>query len=657
MRRIAPIAVAVCAVLATLVVSVTPARAASSVPMWSPLNPAARSDASMVYDPGLGKVVLFGGLASDGTTVLADTWTGNGTTWSQATPASSPSARSDYAMAYDPALSEIVLFGGLSSSSDSSALADTWAYNGTTWTPLSPTMSPSPRAFASMAFDPTLGASGELVLFGGVSTGGAPLGDTYAFNGTTWAPLTPSKSPSPRSDASMAYDTGTGNVVLFGGLDASSTPLSETWSFNGTTWTQASPSASPSARSDAAMAFDPALGASGELVLFGGISATTTLADTYTFNGTTWTNVPSSVSPPGRSSAALAYDAATSELVLFGGLDGNGNTLGDTWLSNGTTWVAATPPARSDYAMANDPALGGPVLFGGLASDGITPLADTWVYNGTNWIQKVPTKSPSARSFASMAYDQASGQLVLFGGLDVNSNVLGDTWVYNGTTWTELSPPVTPGPRSDASLTYDPTLGELVLFGGLDTSSNTLGDTWTFNGTTWTPMGPPARSDYASAYDSATNQLVIFGGLDVNGNTLGDTWVETGSTWTQITSPGPTGRAYASMVYDAAIGKVMLFGGLDTNYEHARGHLGLQWHELVEVSFGPADCSPPARSDAMMAYDSCYREAGPLRRDSRVGDRAAGHLGPSTAHNLAEAHPRDQAAGVAPTRPWPTTLQ
>ncbi len=98
-----------------------------------------------------------------------------------------------------------------------------------------------------------------------------------------------------------------------------------------------------------------------------------------------------------------------------------------------------------------------------------------------------------------MAYDQASGQLVLFGGLAAdNATALGDTWVYNGTTWTELSPPATPGPRSDASLTYDPTLGELVLFGGFDVNCETpSGTLWTFNGTTWTPMGPPARSDYA----------------------------------------------------------------------------------------------------------------------------------------------------------------
>ena len=269
-----------------------------------------------------------------------------------------------------------------------------------------------------------------------------------------------------------------------------------------------------------------------------------------TYNGTTWTYLPTSPSPPGRSSAAFAYDPATSELVLFGGLDVNGNTLGDTWLSNATTWVAATPPARSDDAMANHPALGGPVLFGGLASDGVTALADTWAYNGSTWVQKVPTSHSASelRLDGLRPGERPAGSLRRPSRRQCHRVA---TRAYNGTTWTNLSPPLDPGPRSDASLTYDAALGELVLFGGLDTNDDTLGDTWTFNGTTWTPIGPSARSDYASAYDSATNQLVIFGGLDVNENTLGDTWVESGSTWHQISGPEPAARSYASMVYDA----------------------------------------------------------------------------------------------------------
>ena len=46
----------------------------------------------------------------------------------------------------------------------------------------------------------------------------------------------------------------------------------------------------------------------------------------------------------------MAYDAATGTVVLFGGLGGHGD-LGDTWTWNGTTWTQQAPsdqPARPD---------------------------------------------------------------------------------------------------------------------------------------------------------------------------------------------------------------------------------------------------------------------------------------------------------------------
>ena len=63
----------------------------------------------MAYDPGTGQLVLFGGY--DGG-FLDDTWTWNGSTWTQMTPATSPPARDSASMAYDPGTGQLVLFGG-----------------------------------------------------------------------------------------------------------------------------------------------------------------------------------------------------------------------------------------------------------------------------------------------------------------------------------------------------------------------------------------------------------------------------------------------------------------------------------------------------------------------------------------------------------------
>lgn len=118
-----------------------------------------------------------------------------------------------------------------------------------------------------MAYDP---ATRTMLLFGGHSDRYPYLGDTWIWNGTTWTKLSPSTSPLARSDAPVAYDAATRTVLLFGGEGMISEGeyggLSDTWSWNGTTWTKLSPAASPAARYGASMAYDPGTNA---MLLFG----------------------------------------------------------------------------------------------------------------------------------------------------------------------------------------------------------------------------------------------------------------------------------------------------------------------------------------------------------------------------------------------------
>jgi serine/threonine protein kinase len=298
----------------------------------------------------------------------------------------------------------------------------------------------------------------------------------------------------------------------------------------GSTWTALSPATSPSARAGTALAYDPA---TSQLVLFGGLAshAGTFSNDTWTWNGTTWTQRFPATSPPARYLASMAYDPAARQLVLFGG-DSNstGGYLNDTWTWNGTTWTqrfpATSPPARNAYdSMAYDPAARQLVLFGG--SDG-GALNDTWTWNGTTWTQRFPATSPPARSGASMAYDPAARQLVLFGGVGQTSGgYLNDTWTWTGTNWTQLAPATSPPDRYIACMTYDPAARQLVLFGGYNGLA--LDDTWTWDGTTWiqrsAATSPPARDQAATAYDPATSQIVLFGGFsNSSGSFLRDTW-------------------------------------------------------------------------------------------------------------------------------------
>src|SRR5262249_53207146 len=81
---------------------------------WSPVNPPvqppARANSSMVYDPVSKKVVLFGGDRLN--EMLADTWTFDGKTWEQRKPKLSPSPRAGHAMLWLPKAKKILLLGG-----------------------------------------------------------------------------------------------------------------------------------------------------------------------------------------------------------------------------------------------------------------------------------------------------------------------------------------------------------------------------------------------------------------------------------------------------------------------------------------------------------------------------------------------------------------
>ncbi|MGA2805488.1 MAG: kelch repeat-containing protein [Acidimicrobiales bacterium] len=267
------------------------------------------------------------------------------------------------------------------------------------------------------------------------------------------------------------------------------------------------------------------------------------------------------------------------------------------------TWTrlspSTSPPARDSASIAYDPATGNTVLFGGSANG--SDLNDTWTFNGTTWTHLSPATSPPARSYASMAYDPATGNMVLFGGSGVSSE-LSDTWTFNGTTWSQLSPAASPRARDGASMAYDPATGNMVLFGGEADSVN-LSDTWSFNGTTWARLSPatsaPARWYASIAYDAATQDLVLFGG---SGDTsdLSDTWTFNGTTWTELApATSPPVRDSAFMDYDPVTGNVVLFGGsgASSDLSDTWTFNGTTWTQLSP----PA--SPLARDSGSMAYD------------------------------------------------------
>jgi hypothetical protein len=75
----------------------------------------------MAYDPALHAVVLFSGFIN--TQVYIDTWTWNGSTWTQVMPTNVPTGRFAFGMDYDPIARGPIIFEGFSTGF---ALSDTW---------------------------------------------------------------------------------------------------------------------------------------------------------------------------------------------------------------------------------------------------------------------------------------------------------------------------------------------------------------------------------------------------------------------------------------------------------------------------------------------------------------------------------------------------
>ncbi len=239
------------------------------------LSPLSRFNPGACFDPIRQRVVMFGGRT--GNNMLGDTWVWDGQVWSNVTPAASPTPRHEPSMAFDAARGKVVLFGGLQDLGVAFA-NDTWTWDGSAWTLESPAGPvPSPRYYADLAFDHV---SRRLILFGGWAFPGVALNDTWAWDGATWTQLSPLTVPPARVASYMTADSIRGRLVLTGGLFPNGPDSGEVWEWDGADWTQRANIQPPAARKYHSVAFDSARG---RVVMFGGISQTTLLNDTWEY--------------------------------------------------------------------------------------------------------------------------------------------------------------------------------------------------------------------------------------------------------------------------------------------------------------------------------------------------------------------------------------
>ena len=370
---------------ALLLLSMTAGAApAQGVPDWihcpTAQRPSAREHFAWTFDAARGSLVLFSGATSP-----ADTWTFDGTDWTQEAPPSGPSERYGAAMAFDPVRNRVVLFGGRTSSTD--VLNDTWEWDGTTWIPRFPAVAPPARAWHSMYFDTVRQRVVRYGGFGGAGESYQQLFDLWEWDGNDWLQVAATAQPSNIISSRVVWDAARQRAVLVA-VDPGLGTV-QVWEWNGTTWLHPTPATAPPPRDRVAIAYDPDRGA---VVLHGGavhLNYEQHLDDTWAWDGTNWTQVPTAHAPtPALSDHQLVYLPTRKSIVLFGGREpGSAIVLNDqTWLFNtlpfaprvesfGTACTGSTGvPSLMPQSL---PWLGGE-MAGALMGVPVGPPGDPW---------------------------------------------------------------------------------------------------------------------------------------------------------------------------------------------------------------------------------------------------------------------------------------
>lgn len=310
-----------------------------------------------------------------------------------------------------------------------------------------------------------------------------------------------------------------------------------------------------------------------------------------------WTEMSPAIAPQARVDSDLVYDSQSDMVILFGG---GYPLMNDTWVYSyeDDTWTEMTPAlapdVRSGHGLAYDSQSDRVILFGGFkefdGNDKHVNYNETWAYDydSNTWINMEPAFMPSARFKGTMAYDEASDRVILFGGILDGTIFALDFWAYdyNSNTWENMTSIMeagigyqrehNPRARYDAPMAYNSEADQIILYSGFGATA--LRDTWIYdyNVNTWSkpwPTGYPTEIPGTLAYNSEEDICVFFGGtFDFEETSLSsETWIlnytlDERSAWINVNPPNPpTARSRAPLAYDVDSNRIIMFGGKGSN--------------------------------------------------------------------------------------------
>jgi Galactose oxidase, central domain len=302
--------------------------------------------------------------------------------------------------------------------------------------------------------------------------------------------------------------------------------------------------------------------------------------------------------PAARSGAAIAYDADTGQVVMFGGLGVNGS-LGDTWIWNGANWaephLSLSPLTRFGASMVFDSKLHGLVLFGGEPDQPISTseqrnLNATWLWTGTGWRRLDTAHIPTSNDLTgigvlgSMAFDAATGRVVLVtlaNGIHFVA-CSAKTWTFNGSDW-RLEDPATPLPATAVAVVDEAQTGHIVAVlharaavvpSGVAGTSCPAGSpearvlpqssTWRWTGSNWVEISSGTEPEGSALATTPIELDPVSGAAMVVTDNNEQLWSWDGVRWAEVpgSGTGPVPRAGSMQTIDGE-GRVVLYGGVD----------------------------------------------------------------------------------------------
>jgi hypothetical protein len=452
----------------------------------------------LAYNPVTEKVYMVGASNTDGKPVMFRYDDG---TWTDLTPSAMPTCVVEGHFLWAPDRGRFVFIGGIcAAATPPSQELFEYDADANKWNKI--TIPAAARGIGQASVYDTF--RNRIVFFGGNVFGGASLtAFTTTLNGLKWQTTESFHDPGARALHIFEADPSRNLIWMFGGLleGGGNNYRQDFWGYRDRQWFVGPDYLdAPVDCQNPVGGRDPDRDRLVIACLGSGI---------WEFDGTEWDSLDNLEGPDERRFSAMVYDKRLKKMVLFGGFFNN-NYFNDTWTWDGTKWTEIeldddeAPEHRSSMSMWYDPLLERTVLYSGIGrpnlNEQVTRFQDMWTFDGTRWTKLEVTNTPGIRLRPQIAVHPVTGKLTLVGGLraeSVDEDSIrqffdNDMWEWDGSTktWTQIPTTRRPPVRQNGGMAWDPVTGELVLFGGY-AKGFYLSDLWIWNGTEWAPRLEP----------------------------------------------------------------------------------------------------------------------------------------------------------------------